>query len=452
MKATKVHLQSRPLTRVATTGLLLALISASAQTTNISELRELRVACLESFNNAKSRLDELHEFVDQQAERERTAADELFQLKQNAASSKRRNTELQQHARECTTLLNRAERALQQSTTSYRAAAASMPNGETWAQDGSAALNEMRRDADASPREGWKHKRVKEIEGEFIETLHEWRAARRSMERANFDLELRAAPGAFKNVTTQIETASGELKTLEKELAERDTALTKLSTRSEEWGAAIRALREGEHQSRQQLAKVAFDFHLVDLKFAAWRLKHSDLGEEGVEALPDVLEESLGGQVRPGPERLTELGPTAVNSLSPGAAAQAEPAAKEAPAAADEGDATFREMLARVTLAQARLRFVSEVFQAEFNSVEAAITQLESAEDQARALADDAARLAADQESLRRSVEKEQQTLAKGAETLDLVKKRFATDVKDIKQMLEAAADKTVTLAKSLGT
>jgi hypothetical protein len=457
MKATKFHLQSgcfsqRTLfTRAATTSLLLVLISSSAQTTNMAELRELRVACLESFNNAKSRLDELHEFVEQQAGRERAAADELFQLKQNAASAKRRNTELQQHARECTNLLSRAERALQQSTASYRAAVESMPNGEAWAQDGSAALNELRRAADEAPRDAWKHKRVKEIEGEFIDTLRQWRAARRSMERASFDLELRAAPSAYKNVASQIELASGELKALEKQLAEYQASLNKLSNKSEEWGTAIRGLKEGEYQSRQQLAKVAFEFHLVDLKFAAWRLKHSDLGEEGIEALPDVLEASLENPSEPVTESLTRIAPGGLAANTAAAAPLAAGGEKEAPAAAEEGDAAFRDLLARVTLAQARLSFVSEVFQAEFNSVEAAIGQLETVEDQARTLADDSARLAADQEALRRSVDKEQQTLARGAETLDLVKKRFAGDVKDIKQMLEAATEKTASLAKSLG-
>src|SRR6516162_4879440 len=93
MKATKEHLQQgyssrhqTTLTGLAVTGVLLAVMSGLAQTTNIAELRELRVACLESFNNAKTRLDELHEFVEQQAGHERGAADELFQLKQNAAS------------------------------------------------------------------------------------------------------------------------------------------------------------------------------------------------------------------------------------------------------------------------------------------------------------------------------------------------------------------------------
>ena len=458
MKATSVHLQAAYFSwhktvfkRLATTSVLLAVISGSGQTTNMAELRELRVTCLESFNNAKSRLDELHEFVEQQAGRERGAADELFQLKQNAASAKRRNSELQQHARECTNLLSRAERALQQSTASYRAAVESMPNGEAWAQDGSAALNELRRAADAAPRDTWKHKRVKEIEGEFIDTLREWRAARRSIERASFDLELRAAPSAYKNVASQIEVASGELKALEKQLAEYQGSLNKLSNKSEEWGTAIRGLREGEYQSRQQLAKVAFDFHLVDLKFAAWRLKHSDLGEEGIEALPDVLEASLENPTGPAAEGLPPSIPGGLAANASAAAPVGAGAAKEAPAAAAEGDGAFRELLARVTLAQGRLQFVSEIFQKEFNSVEAAIGQLETVEDQARTLTDDSARLAADQEALRRSVEKEQQTLARGAETLDLVKKRFASDVKDIKQMLEAAAEKTATLSKSLG-
>ena len=71
-------------------------------------------------------------------------------------------------------------------------------------------------------------------------------------------------------------------------------------------------------------------------------------------------------------------------------------------------------------------------------------------EEQVHTLADDTARLAADQESLRRSLETDQQALARGAETLDLVKKRFAADLKVVNQLLDTAAERTATLAKSL--
>jgi chromosome segregation ATPase len=438
--------------RLAAAGALLAVITAPAQTTNMAELRELRVACLESFNSAKTRLDELHGFVGQQAERERAAANQLFDLQQSAASAKRRNGELQLQVRQCTNLLGRAQSAVEKATASYRAAVEAMPSGETWAADGSAALNELRRAADAAPRDMWKHKRLKEIEAEFVETLHQWRAARRSMEQASFDLELRAAPSAFRRVPVQIESVSGELKALEGQLAERQTALAKLSKQSKQWGEAIRALREGEAQSREHLASIGFKFHLVDLKFAAWRLKHSGLADEGIEALPDVLEESLASEPAR-PVQVTGIPGAGIPSAGThGGAPSPESAAapKEEAAAVEEGDAAFRDLLARVNLAQARLRFVAEVLQAEFNSVQAAISSLEKVEEQARTLADDTARLAADQESLRRSLETEQQALAKGAETLDLVKKRFAADLKVINQLLDTAAERTATLAKSL--
>jgi hypothetical protein len=107
-------------------------------------------------------------------------------------------------------------------------------------------------------------------------------------------------------------------------------------------------------------------------------------------------------------------------------------------------------LLARVNLAQARLRFLAQVLQGESASVQAAIGELEKADEQAHSLADDTARLAADQESLRRSLETEQQALARGAETLDLVKKRFAADLKTINQLLDTAAERTATLAKNL--
>lgn len=93
---------------------------------------------------------------------------------------------------------------------------------------------------------------------------------------------------------------------------------------------------------------------------------------------------------------------------------------------------------------------MAQVLQAEFNSVQAAIAALERVEEQAHTLADDAARLAADQESLRRSLETEQQALTRGAETLDLVKKRFAADLAVVNQLLATATERTATLAKSL--
>ncbi len=436
---------------LAAAGAVLPVISAPAQSTNMARLRELRVACLESVNSAKTRLDELHGFIGQQAEREHAAADQIFQLQQNAASAKRRNGELQQQVRECTNLLVRAQTSVDKATASYRAALDSMPSGEAWSTDGSAALNELRRAADAAPRDAWKHKRLKEIEAEFVDTLHQWRAARRSMEQASFDLELRAAPGAFRSVAGQIEAASGELKALESQLAERQGLLEKLSKQSEQWGAAIRALSDGEARARDRLVDVGFKFHLVDLKFTAWRLKHSESGDEGIEALPDALEQSLEfGPKRPG--LVTPL-PGAAAGLaerSPSDLASSATAPKEEQESVEQGDAAFRDLLARVNLAQGRLRFVAEVFQAEFNSVQAAISALEKVEEQAQELVEDTARLAADQESLRRSLATEQQALAKGAETLDLVKKRFTADLKVISELLDTATERTATLAKSL--
>lgn len=434
---------------LAAAGLLLSFASAAAQTTNTAELRELRVACLESFNNAKTRLDELHEFVGQQSEREHAAADQVFQLQQSAASAKRRNGELRDQVRECTNLLGRAQSEVEKATASYRAAVAAMPTGESWAADGSTALTELRRAADAAPQDTWKHKRVKEVEAEFVNTLHDWRAARRSIEQASFDLELRATPSAFRRVADQIQAVSRELKGLETQLAERQGSLDKLSKQSAQWSAAIRTLREGEAASRGHLADVSFKFHLVDLKFAAWRLQHSNLADEGLEALPDALEQSLDNEAVNKPVGVTPL---------PGARTHADEAEPKAPASVKEGresreevDAAFRDLLARVNLAQARLRFLAEVLQREFNSVQAAIGALEKAEEQTHDLADDTARLAADQESLRRSLETEQQSLATGTETLDLVKKRFAADHKAINQLLDTAAERTATLDKSLG-
>ena len=271
------------------------------------------------------------------------------------------------------------------------------------------------------------------------------------MEQAIFDLELRAAPSAFRRVAGQIESASGELKALESQLKDRQGMLEKLSKQSEQWGAAIRVLSEAEAQAREHLANVGFNFHLVDLKFAAWRLKHSDLGDEGIEALPDALEQSFEfGPKKPG--LVTPL-PGAVSGSPEKYASEAASVAAahaEEKESVEQGDAAFSDLLARANLAQGRLRFVTEVFQAEFGSVQAGISALEKIEEQAQELAEDTGRLAADQESLRRSLETEQQALTKGAEALDLVKKRSTADLKIINELLDTATERTSTLAKRL--
>ncbi|HWQ92911.1 MAG TPA: hypothetical protein VN673_14640 [Clostridia bacterium] len=426
------------------------LVPAGAQTTNMSELRELRIACLESFNTAKARLDELHEFVGQQAERERTASDQLFDLQQSAASAKRRNLDLQQEVRRCTSRLERAQGAIERATTSYRAAVESMPSGEDWAKNGSAALAELRRAADAAPQDVWKHKRFKEIQVEFVDTLQQWRAARRWMEQASFDLEMRAAPGVFQRITRQIESASKELKALERQLADREVALGKLSRQSEQWGAAIRTLREEEAKTRDHLAAIGFKFHLVDLQFAAWRMNLSDLRDEDVGLLSDALEQAIESEAMKKPGYLTPL-PGSSSHASVGMPGVAEPEGSgEEREQVEKDDGAFRDLLARVLLAQARLRFLSTVLTGEFHSVQGAIRSLEAIEQEAGELAEETARLAADQESLRRSQETEQQTLTKGTDTLDLVKKRFAADHKVISQLLDDAAERTATLARSL--
>lgn len=434
-------------------GAVLLAGSAGAQTTNIAELRELRVSCLESFNTAKTRLDELHGFLDQQAGREHTAADQQFQMRQSAATAKRQHEELLLREAQLKANLEEVRSGINRATTSYRAAMDSLPNGEAWAAEGSVALNELRRAADAAPRDEWKHKRVKEVEEEFLTTLHEWRSARRSTEQVNFDLELRAAPGVFKRVANQIETVAGELKTLDGVLAERNSNLAAQAKESEKWGEAIRALRDGEAQPRKRLAEVAFQFHLVDLKFAAWRLKQSGSDEQALEALPDLLERSVD---------TTDIAGRAINSMNAlegpntvvdsllGGSHGADMTRFATEKEQVEMDAAFCDLLARVNLAEARLSFVSEVWAEEVGRVRKSIELLEGMEEKVRSLTDDTARLSADLEALRRSLESSRLTLTAGAETLDLVKKRSEKDLASIQHLLEDATAKTAKLAKTL--
>ncbi len=435
---------------MALSGTMLLANRARAQTTNISGMREMRVACLESLINAGARLDELHVFVGQQAERERAASSRVFELQQNAASARRRGLELRENIRQCTNRLARARQAVEQATTSHRTALNSMPGGEDWAKDGSAALSELRRAADAAPQDLWKYKRYKEIEAEFKDALRQWRAAKRSMEQASFDLEMRAPGAAFERTAGQVEAASKELGDLERQLTERQAELDKLSSQSAQWGAAIRTLRDEEAASRDHLAAVRFKFHLVDLRFAAWRLKFAGIDEDGAEMLPDALEESLDDEPALDPGMVTPLSGRRVGSDSATfPAGMAGEPGKEGETI-EKGDPAFQKLLARIITAQARLRFLSGILEKEFSSVQAAIGSLEQIEEQARELTDATARLAADLESLRRSHEAGQQTLTTGTDTLALVKKRFAADRSAITRLLDTATEQTAALARQL--
>ncbi len=434
--------------------LILAGSSAIAQSTNLAELRELRVQCMESFSTSQLRLDELRAFVGQQAGRERAAATQLFQLQQGTAAAKRRGDDLKRALAQCTNSLQTAQRGVEQVSASYRAAVETLPTGDPWATDGSAALGDLRRAAAAAPRDTWKYRRFQQASSMFAETLQEWRTARRTMEQAAFDLELRGAPSAFKRISNQFASVSVELKALERQLADREENLGKLTEKSRAWSAAIRELREGEETSRERLAKIRFGFHLVDLKFAAWRLEQSSLGEEGIEALPDAVEKLLsfepamtaGGIAHsaPGASPMSMMGLDSMN------AAGLRSSDEEAQEDKEEGDAAFRDLLARVDLAQARLSFLSTVLRKESISVQTAVGALEAVEDRATRLAGEAAELSAEQERLRRGLETEQAALARGAETLDLVKKRFASDLKVINGLLKASEERTKALSKGL--
>jgi predicted nucleic acid-binding Zn-ribbon protein len=116
----------------------------------------------------------------------------------------------------------------------------------------------------------------------------------------------------------------------------------------------------------------------------------------------------------------------------------------------EEVDAAFRDLLARIDLAQARLSFLSTVLRTESAAVQTAVGALEAVEGRATNLAGGTADLAAEQERLRRGLEKEQASLARGSETLDLVKKRFASDLKVINGLLKATEERTKALSKGL--
>jgi hypothetical protein len=431
--------------------LAISSVSSMAQTNNFADLRDLRVACLETFNSARSRLDELHAFVEQQAAGEKSAASQLFQLRHNADDAKRRIEDLKQTQVENKTRLENARTAVQRATVSYAAAVKALPNDEKWASEGSAAINELRRAVTATPQIEWKRKRLKEVESEYVETIKQWRAARRSFEQANFDLELRTSPGVFKRVDDEAKSTDTELDSLSSVLAEREKTLDVLGKDSSRWGNAMQGLYEQQNAARKRLSSSISAFHLVDLKFAAWRLVQSEDKDYAMEALPDILEESLPGYS-------TQINGHRVSGLSNAMEGGAMPISSSAPAdaaplaapSAPEPDPAFAAILKRVELLVARLDFVAGLWEGEVASVRSSVTQLEAVQEKVASTASQTASAAASIEELRRSLVKEQLALAAGLETLDLVKKRFSSDFADITRLLDDATIRTDKLEKGL--
>jgi chromosome segregation ATPase len=438
--------------------LLVYLMSSSlafAQTNRVSTMRDLRIACLETFSTSQERLQELGSFVEQETGRQRAAADQLFQLRQSVDSAKRKISDLEQKQAITKSEFEQDRTGIERAVTSYKAAGQSLPKGETWADEGAKAIAELRRAADATPRDQWKHLRVKEAETQFSSTLHDWRAARREFERAGFDLELRAATVTFDRISNQLTEASTELSSLDGLLKNRERSLILLTTNSDKWAASIRELNRGNAESKKRLAKVAFDFHLVDLKFTAWRLNQAGLAEEGISSLPDILEHEAVLNFNPSPtvNSATPIGGlaslSAPNSAGVAQAANEEAATKPAEES-PEPDAKFRELLDRVNLQTGRLQFLLEAWNAESANVKTAIDAVESSGDNAKALADETAGLAADLETLRRSTESTKTSLTAGLATMDLVQKRYSTDLQEINHLLDQAMNRTTQLQKSL--
>lgn len=435
---------------------LLFSVVAPAQTNKVAVLRELRITCLETFNTTHERLEELRSFVEQQTSRQRAAADQLFQLGQTAAAANRRILDLQLKRTTTKTAVEQSRITVDRAVTSYQAAGQALPRGEPWADDGAKALTELRRAADATPRDQWKHLRVKEAEAQFASTIRDWRAARREFERAGFDLELRAAGVIFNRISNQLVAASTELESLATLLTNRQAALTLLSTNSVQWAKIIKELNDGNAEARKRLAKVAFDFHLVDLKFTAWRLNQAGLAEAGVSSLPDLLERQIENEFMPGAaswmkDSSIRPGDLVADNLSALVGAPAPESAGASTAEENrETDPKFRELLERVTVAMGRLQFLTEAWNRESASVQAALNAVESSEDQTKGLVAETADLAAELESLRRSTENAKLNLTAGLATIDLVQKRFAGELENVNRLLTDATTRTAQLQKTL--
>src|SRR5579862_7675318 len=96
--------------------------SAIAQTNRVGAMRDLRIACLETFNTTQERLQELGSFVEQETGRQRAAADQLFQLRQSVDSDKRKISDLEQKQAITKSEFEQGRIGIERAVTSYKAA------------------------------------------------------------------------------------------------------------------------------------------------------------------------------------------------------------------------------------------------------------------------------------------------------------------------------------------
>jgi hypothetical protein len=238
-------------------------------------------------------------------------------------------------------------------------------------------------------------------------------------------------------------------------LTNRASALTSLTTNSAQWAKTIKELNDGNTEARKRLAKVAFDFHLVDLKFTAWRLDQAGLAEEGISSLPDLLERQLEREFMPDPATPLASVPQApiTDAVDAGIAGGTPLHARGGVDSTDETketDPKFRELLERVTVAMGRLQFLTGAWNRESRNVQTALNAVESSEERTKGLVDETANLAAELESLRRATENSKLNLTAGLATIDLVQKRFAGEMENINRLLNDATSRTAQLQKSL--
>src|SRR5579864_955051 len=105
--------------------LLVCLMSsplAFAQTNRVDTMRDLRIACLETFGTTQDRLQELGSFVEQETGRQRATSDQMFQLRQSVDSAKRKISELEQKQAVTKSEFEQDRLGIERAVTSYKAA------------------------------------------------------------------------------------------------------------------------------------------------------------------------------------------------------------------------------------------------------------------------------------------------------------------------------------------
>ncbi|MDB6023984.1 MAG: hypothetical protein JWM68_207 [Verrucomicrobiales bacterium] len=414
----------------------------------VIEMRDLRISCLEAIDTAETRLSDLSGFVQEQERRHEAVGRRVVTLSQTLTEARHQARNLGQSQSNQMATLEQVRGTLDRVTTSYKKATEVLPTGEAWAADGAAALSELQRAAWTNSASIWLRDRSQSLESELKESIARWRSAKRQFQQVGFDLQLRGTPEILKRIESQFGSIGRDVQGLTQVIGKQEGELATLRKSDDQWNEALRDLQKQGQAARVRQMQAAYSFHLVDLKFAAWRLAQP-ADETGMAfVLPDVREESINGPIATDYESLPRSASHDSMGISPQSTSEGGGAPPQIPQ--EQIDESLRELVKRITLAKARLDLLSGLWEGEYQQVRELISKLNRSEDSARDLEYQTGRLAADLEASRRSAASQREELAAGLQTLEPLQKRFSADLNQVKSLTDNVVARTSDLDKKL--